>query len=33
MAESVNWLGGVEEALAAARQQRTIALVDYVKPG
>jgi hypothetical protein len=33
VADTIAWLGSLEEALAQARQARKIALVDYVKPG
>jgi hypothetical protein len=33
MAEAVEWLGGLDEALAAARDRRRIALVDFARPG
>ena len=32
-ANAPTWLASVEEAIAAAREQRKIALVDFVKPG
>jgi len=33
MSQSMPWLESLEAALAHAREQRKIALVDYVKPG
>src|SRR5690348_4913297 len=33
MAEAVEWLGGLDVALAAARDRRRIALVDFARPG
>jgi len=33
MADTLEWLGSLDEAIEVARRARRIVLVDYVKPG